>query len=252
MTLEKKKIDGFVSLDEIVYSYKNWEGDFSMKDFFRYKNLVIEGFSDLNIQDFRKVDVEYLTINSDTNTAVVPNSFVKESKVGLVFDNRVYILTENKNINIAPKESCGEITRTSGGGTDTVRFVGHYRGNGFVEGLYGIKGGLEDAYYKISDDGVIYFEGTIPDNVDVILEFVSSGIDITGRTTVPLYIKPVLVAYLNWKLSEKDKNSNESQRNRYMNLYGVEIRRMKKVRQRYNLQQYISAMWRSMSQTVNR
>jgi hypothetical protein len=63
---------------------------------------------------------------------------------------------------------------------------------------YGGVGGVNDYYYKIDWKARrIFIEGLISDTV--MLEYTTSGIEMTGTTYVPDYCTPVIDAYLNYK-----------------------------------------------------
>jgi hypothetical protein len=63
---------------------------------------------------------------------------------------------------------------------------------------YGGVGGVNDYYYKIDWKARrIFIEGLISDTV--MLEYTTSGIEMTGTTYVPDMVTPVIDAYLNWK-----------------------------------------------------
>jgi hypothetical protein len=63
---------------------------------------------------------------------------------------------------------------------------------------YGGVGGVNDYYYKIDWKARrIFIEGQISDTV--MLEYTTSGIEMTGTTYVPDMVTPVIDAYLNWK-----------------------------------------------------
>jgi hypothetical protein len=69
-----------------------------------------------------------------------------------------------------------------------------------VSDTYGAVGGVNDYYYKIDWKARrIFCEGII--STTVILRYVSSGVEITGVTSVPDYIVPMLDNYMLWKES---------------------------------------------------
>ncbi len=63
---------------------------------------------------------------------------------------------------------------------------------------YGGVGGVNDYYYKIDWKARrIFVEGTTSDTA--VLEYTSSGVEMTGTTYLPDYMTPVVDAYLGWK-----------------------------------------------------
>lgn len=65
---------------------------------------------------------------------------------------------------------------------------------------YGGVGGVNDYYYKIDWKARrIFVDGITSDTV--VLEYVSSGIELTGTTYIPVMALPVIDSYLKWKES---------------------------------------------------
>ena len=70
------------------------------------RNIGLRGIRELGFDTLKVIRSLKVTVDSATNTAVLPDDFVDWSKVGVVGnDGLVYVLGENKNINYSQKYS---------------------------------------------------------------------------------------------------------------------------------------------------
>ena len=92
---------------------------------------------------------------------------------------------------------------------------------------YGTRGGSNAYRFKPDNKNRKFMlDGTIPD--EVVLTYISTGIDDASTNYIPVYMEPVLEAYLNWQLSENDPQSPLGDRDRKQRLYYDRLRLVKK------------------------
>jgi len=251
--LSEEKLPNYTTLSEIVNSYKLWMEEYGDDKYDRYLDLTIRALVDLQLHHLRQVDVAYLTINSDLNTAQLPADCIDISLVGLNVNERIYILTENKYIAIPASESCGTEERDLDLSNGNIYFASHYHDGLYLDTLYGMTGGFEDVYYRRDlKNNRLILEGTIPANTSLLVEYISTGVGYNEQTIIPLYVKEALIARLRVFLAEADPRISQSEKMRLWALYGTEETKVKRIKHRFNLQQWISAEWRSQSRGVKR
>lgn len=261
MTLPKEDTAGYVSLDEIVHSYKLWMGDFGNEEYDRLLDITIGLFTDLNIHHLRQVRQAYSDVNTDLNQVLMPNDCVDDIAIGIIVNERLYVLTENPNISLVVTEDCGEETRDTDT-SDSNIYGATNSTNSAVNGwtyinsstpLYGLSGGFEDVYYILDwENRRIRLEGNVVSPSKIYFQYISSGVSLTSETVIPLYVKKALVAGVRWMVTETDPSVGGPEKMRLAAIYGTEIAKVKRIKWRFNLQQFKSAMWRSMRRGIRR
>lgn len=182
----------------------------------------IDGLREINIHFIpTNINVAYLTV-SDLRTVSFPNGYVDYTKIGIEVGGRIWTLTLNENILLPRGEKCGQDIRkvVAGGGvysdsTDVYYYADHIRNGNFVGGAYGVTGGFNKAYYRIDKQNRrIVFSSGIKSGSQIVLEYLSDGINLTGETFIPAqYINPLRL-YCLWQLIEYTDAPNNIKRER--------------------------------------
>ena len=95
-------------------------------------------------------------------------------------------------------------TGTTGDETGYLFFSDHFRNGSFVGGLYGLPGGIDDAYYRIDmETRQILFSGSTPRS-EIVLEYLSTGLKPDGSSLIPREVVPALRTYVLWQKDEND------------------------------------------------
>lgn len=115
---------------------------------------------------------------------------------------------------------------------------------------YGTRGGSNAYRFKPDNRSrKFYLDGTIPD--EVILTYISTGIDTSAINYIPVYMEPVLEAYLNWQLSENDPQTTLGDRERKQRIYYDALREVKKF-EAPPFSDIIDMFRKSISQSIRR
>lgn len=239
---------------QVVKSFLNERGEKSLANIERYLQMAIEGYSDMSIFEMNSVEVAYLKVNKDTNTALLPPDFITMTKIGVNIHGTMWTLTLNSDIIMPrPETICPEPienvqnTEVNGG----YFFAPHYRHGRYVETLYGLGGGFNVAYYRIDmNTRTIYFDGRVP-NEEVILEYKSSGVK-AGGAMIPRQAVPALKAYLHWKSLEYDTRIGVNEKIRKEQLYGTELYKLKLLENSFTIDEYLDNSYSTMSQAPKR
>jgi len=250
-----ERITSYLSLLQVVKSFMSERGEKSLTNIEKYVQMAIEGYSDMQLFEVNTIDVAYLAVNPDTNTAELPVDFVTMTKIGVEIAGRMWTLTVNNDL-ILPRpeticpvaiEAVTESVVVDGG----YFFAPHYRYGRYTNTLYGVGGGFNIAYYRIDmNRRVIYFHGNVP-NDEVILEYKSSGVK-AGGAIVPRQAVPALKAYLHWKTAEYDFRVPMNEKQRKENLYDKELYKLKTIECSFNVSEYLDNLYSTMSQAPKR
>jgi len=211
--IQEQNTNAMVSMDYIVRSYMNERDDFNMDHFERFLQIVREGITEMNIFRLRSIKPYYTTVSA-VNIASLPPDYIDYCRIGMVFDGKVWELGYNKDINIPRNEVCG----VEGANPDNLSAIPSPYWN---EPTYG--GGYNIGKYRIDEQRrVIIFDGDMASK-EIVIEYISSGVSITGKTYVPRQIIPSIKGYLNWILKERNDKVNMGEKIRAEQLYHREI-----------------------------
>jgi len=249
------KVTSYLTLLQVCKSFMNERQEKNLTNLERYVQMAIEGYSDMQIFEVNTIDVAYLDVNTDTNTALLPSDFITMTKIGCEINGRMWTLTLNNDLIIPPAETiCPvDIAQVT---TDTVidggyYFAPHFRYGRYVSTLYGVGGGFNIAYYRIDmNRRVIYFHGNVPNN-QIILEYKSSGVK-PGGAIIPRQAVPALKAYLHWKTAEYDIRIPENEKARKERLYDKELYKLKLLEISFSMQEYLDNQYSTMTQAPKR
>lgn len=249
-------VNSWLSLMQVTKAFMNERGEKSLANIERYLQMAIEGYSDIQIFEMNTIDVAYLKVNKDTNTALLPPDFITMTKIGVNIRGRMWTLTLNNDIILPKPETICSEPITSVVDNDTTidggyLFAPHFRSGRYIETLYGMGGGFNVAYYRIDmNTRTIHFDGNVP-NDEIILEYKSSGVK-AGGAMIPRQAVPALKAYLHWKSLEYDTRINMNEKVRKEQLYGTELYKLKLLECSFTIDEYLDNSYSTMSQAPKR
>lgn len=244
-----KDIAGYTNLDTVVKSVNVSLKRHTMHDYRRLLQFAAEGFSSINLFVTEQVKVEYLTVKPNL-TVDLPDDFIYYSKIGILINGKVYILSMNEDIALPRKtDECGltlssltECSPTEESGffpTWGYYFANHFRNGQYVGEMFGIGGGFNDAHYKIDWGRRQIVLNSLIAVDEIILEYKSSGISADGCTVIPRETLPALREYVHWKRVEynpkvamNDKKNREKQ-------YYIEYEKLNFLETSFTMQEYL-------------
>ena len=254
MSLVKPKTAGTTTITYVVMSVLNRLKDYSMRHYSFLEQIIIEGYTDLNLWHMDNIEVVYLRM-SDQKDVDLPCDFVDWSKIGIPINGKLRVLTRNENILLPRKFSDGADVGNTDDANEAVGglyFTDHFRNGQFVAGLYGLPGGIDQAYYDIDrENRKIIFSGNVP-RAEIVLEYISSGIDLAGGTIIPREAVPALRQYAIWQLIENDPKVSASEKERKKEQYEEQIEALRYFQTAFTIDEYKRRVWRSTKQTIKR
>lgn len=227
-----------------------------MRDFLFYMQLAIEGFTELSLWHLDSVEVVYLTMN-EAKVVNLPADFIDYTKIGIPINGKLRVLTRHDKI-LLPRTFIDGTPVGNSDADDTldaaslVYFSDHFRGGQYVGGLYGMPGGVDDAYYRIDRERrTIAFSGSVPRS-EIVLEYISSGVNTTGSTLIPREAVPALRTYILWQSVENDKITAYNEKERRKRNHEEEVAALRSFQDIFTADEYKRLIWGSSRQTIKR
>lgn len=254
MSIEVPKTLGTTTVNYVVMSVLNRLRDYSMRHYSFLEQLCIEGYTDLNLWHLENIEVVYLRM-SEAKTVDLPTDFVDWTKIGIPIAGKLRVLTRHDKILYPRKFEDGEDvgnTDDTGATQDAVYFISHFRNGQFVGGLYGLPGGIDQAFYRLDrEKRTIIFSGSIP-RAEIVLEYISSGVNLSGSTVIPREAVPALRQFLLWQLVENDPKVSASEKERKKDQYEEQVHALDFFQSAFTKDEYKRHVMRTSRQTPKR
>ena len=254
MSTAAPAIPGIISVNYVVMSILNRLKDMSMRHYAFIAQLVIEGYTELSIWHLDTIEVVYLRMSS-AKTVDLPTDYVNYTKIGVPVNGKLRVLTQKNNILLPRTFADGAPIGNAddeAAGTGSIFFVDHFRSGQFVAGLYGLPGGLDSAYYRVDRESLqIVFSGNI-ERGEVVLEYVSSGIKLSGQTNIPRETVPALQTYVAWNMIKWDKKYSANEKAQRKQDYLEEVAALDYFQSAFTADEYKRHVWKSTRQTIKR
>lgn len=247
----------FLTIAQVVKSFMNERNERTLANYERYLQIAIEGFSEINLWELNNIEVAYLKMNS-AKVVQLPGDFLMYTKIGINLGGRIWTLTLNNDIVIPkPEDICPDpIEEVNDSRSDFVplgtwAFAPHFRRGEWTEGIYGLGGGFNQAYYRVDmKNRVILFDGVVPDS-EIILEYKSTGVT-CGGSIVPRQASQALKSYIHWKVAEYDPTENMGEKVRKENLYDKELSALSQFENKFTMDEFLDAMYSEYKQSPKR
>lgn len=254
MSLTTPKIQGTTTINYVVMSVLNRLKDYSMRHYSFLEQIIIEGYTDLNLWHLDNIEVVYLRM-SEAKTVDLPPDFVDWTKIGVPMAGKLRVLTNHKKILLPRTFADGApVGNTDDAGTniDAVYFTNHFRNGQFVGGLYGMPGGGDQAFYRLDrETRTIIFSGSIP-RAEIVLEYISSGVKLQGSTVIPREAVSALRAWALWQNIENDPKVGATQKERKKEQYEEQVHALDVFQSAFTADEYKRHVYKHTRQTPKR
>jgi hypothetical protein len=205
MSIDSPKLPALVSVRYVICSLLNRMQDYSFKSYKRLVQICVEGIS----EEFSIYhtgmgnEVVYLHMTL-AKTAPLPADFIDWLRLGVPIDGKLRVITQHESL-LMPRTfddgtPVGNADDGVGESTEgLVYFSDHYRNGSYVGGLFGLSGGIDDAYYRFDmENRQIVFSGSVPRS-EIVLEYVSTGLKLDGSSLIPREVVAPLRNYILWQ-----------------------------------------------------
>ncbi|MBE3087295.1 MAG: hypothetical protein IMZ64_13890, partial [Bacteroidetes bacterium] len=139
MSLTNPKTQGTVTISYVVASVLNRLRNYSQRDYSFLEQIVIEGYTDLNLWHLNNIEVCYLRM-SDAKTVSLPADFVSYLRIGIPINGKLQVLTHHDKI-LFPRTFADGVdvgnTDEGVGGVASLYLDSHFSNGPFVGGVYG-------------------------------------------------------------------------------------------------------------------
>ena len=256
MSAENKKSSAVVTIRYCVMSYLNEIGQFNMKDYKRYAQLMIDGYTRLHMWTMQGIEVAYLTPNA-ANIINFPSDMIDYTAIGVNICGRLWTFTKKDDLIFPSDEVCGVLQKQETCDDVDVtdytyyNYSDHFKTGTYVPALYGLVGGRNDNYFKVDyEKRQIQLTGDI--SGEVVVEYISTGISLTTSTLIPIQAVPALKAYVSWKLVENRESSPLNNKIRKEQQFGQELRLLSSFNKKFRIQEFLDDKYSTSKQTIKR
>jgi hypothetical protein len=214
------EVSGVITVNKFVAKmlFKSGKND---DEHLRYLQIALDGLKQLFLQKVGYITNTKATIDTDTNTVDLPDDFMGLISLSIPDSGRMWTLTRDDSL--IPTTS---LDINSDEYLDTDDGEGVDLSEEYVPIGYGARGGYNDWYYTLDlKKRRIIVSGRSVSHV--IIRYVSSGINATEATEIPLSLEPVLEAWLFYKISEYNDEHRGIVGDKYQ-AYNRELRKFMK------------------------
>jgi hypothetical protein len=252
MSLTNPKSAGTTTINYVVMSILNRLKQYSMRNYSYLEQILIEGYTDLNMWHLNNIEVVYLRM-SEAKTVTLPCDFIDYCKIGIPINGKIRVLTNDENILFPRKFADGEDVGNVGDNVNSnLYFTNHYCGSNYVNSLYGLSGGVDGAKYRVDKEKrTIIFSGSVP-RAEIVLEYISSGVSLQGTTVIPREAVSTLRAYLLWQIIENDRKVSMNEKERKKAQYEEEVAAMRFFQLAPTADEYRRNLYKSIKQSIKR
>lgn len=238
-------------------------GTYNLKEYKRLTQICIEGFSELSLWHLHGLEVVYLHM-STAKTIALPSDYVDYVKIGIAINGKLQVISHKDNILLPRLFDTGDAVGNTDDGigidgsvdantiSNALYFSGHWRNGAYIGGLFGITGGLDDAYYRIDlENRQIVFSGSTP-RAEVVLEYVSSGLKTDGSSLIPREAIPALRSYVLWQMVESDQRVAYNERERRKREHEESVEALRFFQSSFTADEFRQMIYSSLTQAPKR
>lgn len=241
------------SLDVIASDICSGMGDSVNRFKFTILRHLLSGYRELNLFVGQETEVKTSVLEFD-NVIKLPCDFIYETKVGLLYNGNLAVLSLDKSITqktLSQLQSQQQVTDIFQGvfAGELYPFYNCFRGGDYLGEMYGYGRGVYcNGFYNIDRQaGELYTGSLIPEDAEIVLEYKSDGIS-DGLKLVPTEMEMTLAYWAKARFYEdrKDFQAANYNQDKYEKAYN-------KVKRLYNFKSalYMSAEINSFFSPTN-
>jgi len=257
MSVVSPKTAGLVTPRYVVMQVLNRLNDYSLKQYKRLLQICLEGFTELNLFHINAgLEVMYLHM-SLAKTVSLPSDYVNWNKIGIPIQGKLLVIPNHENILLPRTFDTGEAVGNSDDETVSslssgVFFTPHWKNGAFVGGLYGLPGGVSDAYFRVDKENrQIVFSGSTPRS-EVVLEYTSSGLKLDGTSLIPREAVAALRTYVLWQKDEYDPRVAYNAKERLKREHEEAVEAMRSFTNAFSKDEYLAMVYSTSYQAPKR
>lgn len=232
---------GFINIDHVIKSYMNEINDATTANYNRFKQIVIEGYADLNIHHTTYIETYISEVNED-NQILLPMDYIDWIQVSLEVGGEFWSLKENPDLIVSGLDNCGGV----------VVYDEHSNVPEIVGQQFARRSRNRLGEFNIDRvNKVIGFKGDF-EGKNVFVEYTSTGINKSGSTWIPRELLTALKRYLDWIVTENDKTVNIQSKMRKEHLFGLALQQYDNFKNSIGADQLLAIIRSGYTQGVKR
>lgn len=214
---------GYASIENVVKEACLELGDLNLSHYFRLENFALNCLQELNIDKSEQIITEQFTVDH-MGAVDFPKSMIKWTKVGTRVGDRIKIMVTNNRIALYHDKTCAQELPNQNYYSRSDAFQDREEGywflniwsNGqFYDRAYGYGNGDEHNQGQFREDQVNrrFLFSTEWINREVIIEYITTGINECNKSFVPEIAREYLKTYIKYKfiLHKPDRTLGEKQ-----------------------------------------
>lgn len=248
------QIGAQVNLNYIVRNLQNDMEDYSMQQYKRLLQIVINGVRQLRLYGQPAIQVYYAQIN-EAGIIKFPPDYLDYTKIGIFIHGQFVTLSVNPNMALNRDQECGVDIRTmyKDNGLGILNLYGgyywapHFWNGQYNGGLYSAGGGWNTAYFKVDKVAQqIQFDGVIRCD-QVVIEYASTGI--SAGTILPAELIEPLKNWTDWQRVLRKDNVALSVKQAKQALYDQSVRDLRSFNNKFTYSEYLDNLRRHFKQS---
>jgi hypothetical protein len=257
MSILTPKTAGFVNLSFCVAQVQADIKDFSDRNVEQFTQWAINAYTELNLFHSPNIEVVYLTMDANGIVDISTlTDYIDYVKVAIAVGGKKWILNCNEKILLNREEldasEAALIFKTGAPDIDVgsgYYFADHYINGSYTTGVFGLGGGFSRSYFRIDKEKrQIQFDTSVP-RTEVILEYISTGVNATGVTLIPRQYVGYVKAYIRWQMEENNPMATRFDRERKERQFYDQEAMIDNFDQRFNPEEYLKSMYSTYKQT---
>jgi hypothetical protein len=259
MSLETLKTAGFVNLSYCVNMFLVDREDFSERLREKATQYAIKILSNYNLFQSRNIEVAYLAMDSNGIVSLSSlTDYVDYTKIGIIIRGKLWILSVNEKIALRRDEMTeSEALEIFNGNQredvyEGYYFAGHYYNGIYLDTLYGYGGGFAKSYFRYDNENREFQFDTAVPNTKVVIEYLSSGVKLTGATVIPLTLTDYITFGIHERFAFFDKTLTRGERADFKQRFLEEENLATDFEFRFDLNKYLDMSYASQHQGAKR
>lgn len=234
-------LNALITLDHVVKSFMNERDETDLHNFNRYKQIIIEGYSDMNIHYTTYIE-QFVGRVNEVNQMALPSDCIDYIEVAVALNGKFWPLDINNDLIINKPDNCGNV----------VVFSEHFSAPSKKGFMYTARRRNVIGECKVDKrNRLIGFKGDFK-GVDIYLSYISTGVEKQGQNYVEREYLPVLKSYLLWILTENDKTTSYGAKQRTEYLHGLQLEKLDLLQNNMTAHEFLSAIRDGYTQGIKR
>jgi len=271
-----------INMDFVVNTCLADKSEFTTHNYQQLLHWGSLGVIQLNLYVINNIKVAYLPINTTNFTVDLPIDYVDYTKVSVCQCGRAVTLGLNNNLCLPRKtDACGEPLSSvmqsvnscesdcgcgcnnsgscgccSGGFGSGLGglpssslygfyFINHYRGGQYVGEYFSVGGGFAQSYYRIDKERaqIVLSNEVVGD--EIMLEYISSGVEVDGSSIIPIQALEALRAYIHWQAVKFNKRASQGSKDALSIEYKHELNKLRAFELSFTKQEVLDTIYKT-------